>query len=452
MTPPEELAGRGSRVARSRAEAWLNSCPEIEVLLQNNLTQLEQLAVQARSGAAVQDRICQLQTDARSMIITAVEKLMLEDAAAAESEFHKLVPRRLLGGGAFGRVLEVRDTLDGLAYAIKCVPLSDCERMRLLREVSILAGLCGKSVVQYYNAWEGELPPDWRVLLLAERPPPPRDAAAGVHSRRPDSPPAAMAKKGGDIGAPGGRYLCIKMELCTLGSLKDWLETHAGDRSAWFEADMTRKRLRIVCQIVCGVDFIHSKNIVHRDLKTANIFVANEYVRDDGSIKIGDFGLATTGPLVHNAQWEMTTGGGQQQTVRAGTPQYMAPEQLAGRPCDRKADIFSLGLVLIQLFVPAATGADRDRLLEQARVLASVLPALSAAEQDTETAAFLRRGGLPEAVCGFPVGVWVRLVLQLMHLEPGERPEAWEFRQPCLNMLLVRPRLIDGFVLINLIN
>src|SRR5262245_24079161 len=82
-------------------------------------------------------------------------------------------------------------------------------------------------------------------------------------------------------------------------------------------------------QICAGLAAAHDRGIVHRDLKPANIMLDG-----NGKIRITDFGLA----------------GAAGESIRAGTPAYMAPEQLAGAEVTPRSDIYSLGLVLYELF------------------------------------------------------------------------------------------------------
>lgn len=80
----------------------------------------------------------------------------------------------------------------------------------------------------------------------------------------------------------------------------------------------------------------HRKGIVHRDVKPGNILI-----RSDGRIKITDFGIAHVEDL---AQDDRTQAG-----EILGTPGYMSPEQVAGRPVDGRSDVFSLGIILYEL-------------------------------------------------------------------------------------------------------
>ncbi len=89
------------------------------------------------------------------------------------------------------------------------------------------------------------------------------------------------------------------------------------------------KALEIARQICAGLAAAHERGVVHRDLKPANIMLDG-----NGKVRIMDFSLAATGPV----------------TGIAGTPAYMAPEQLAGGHVTAKSDIYALGLVLYELF------------------------------------------------------------------------------------------------------
>jgi protein kinase-like protein len=91
------------------------------------------------------------------------------------------------------------------------------------------------------------------------------------------------------------------------------------------------KAIEIARQLCAGVAAAHERGVLHRDLKPANVMIDG-----DGNVRITDFGIATAA--------------GQNETGFAGTPQYMAPEQIAGRPASIKSDIYALGLILFEVF------------------------------------------------------------------------------------------------------
>jgi serine/threonine protein kinase len=89
----------------------------------------------------------------------------------------------------------------------------------------------------------------------------------------------------------------------------------------------------IIAQVADAIDFAHSKGIVHRDVKPANIILV-----DGNRAKITDFGIA-----------KIASGGNLTTTGQfLGTPNYMAPEQIRGAPVDGRTDIFSLGICLYE--------------------------------------------------------------------------------------------------------
>jgi tRNA A-37 threonylcarbamoyl transferase component Bud32 len=94
-----------------------------------------------------------------------------------------------------------------------------------------------------------------------------------------------------------------------------------------------RDTSRLGVQICTGLEYAHERRIVHRDIKTANLFFTRGKV-----VKIMDFGLAKMIEEVRRSA-----------TVIGGTPYYMAPEQAAGENVDGRADIYALGVTLFEL-------------------------------------------------------------------------------------------------------
>ena len=91
------------------------------------------------------------------------------------------------------------------------------------------------------------------------------------------------------------------------------------------------KVVDIIRQVCLGLDFAHKRGIIHRDIKPANIMLT------DSLVKITDFGIANVGD-------GMTITG----TV-VGTPNYMSPEQVLGKPLDGRSDLFSVGVMLYEM-------------------------------------------------------------------------------------------------------
>ncbi|MGA2184358.1 MAG: serine/threonine-protein kinase [Bryobacteraceae bacterium] len=93
------------------------------------------------------------------------------------------------------------------------------------------------------------------------------------------------------------------------------------------------KATEIARRLCAGLAAAHNQGVLHRDLKPANIMIDGR-----GQVVITDFGLAGIENQVSGAE------------VRNGTPAYMAPEQLSGREVSARSDIYSLGLVLYEIF------------------------------------------------------------------------------------------------------
>jgi hypothetical protein len=94
----------------------------------------------------------------------------------------------------------------------------------------------------------------------------------------------------------------------------------------------TDKAVEIARQVCAGLAAAHERGVIHRDLKPANLMLDST-----GKIRITDFGLASLAASIEASD------------VRAGTPAYMAPEQLEGKEVTVKSDLYSLGLVLYEI-------------------------------------------------------------------------------------------------------
>jgi len=116
------------------------------------------------------------------------------------------------------------------------------------------------------------------------------------------------------------------------------------------------KATEIARQICAGLAAAHERGVIHRDLKPANVMLDGA-----GKTRIMDFGLAGVAASIKGAD------------VRAGTPAYMAPEQLAGREVSTKSDLYSLGLILYEILTgkrafEASTIPELMKLREQGTI------------------------------------------------------------------------------------
>uniref|UniRef100_A0A3Q4H239 non-specific serine/threonine protein kinase n=1 Tax=Neolamprologus brichardi TaxID=32507 RepID=A0A3Q4H239_NEOBR len=217
------------------------------------------------------------------------------------SEFE---PLEHLGKGAFGSVYKVKDKQLKIEYAVKI----GCYKEKSLREVRTLSDLFHRNIVRYYTFW--------------------------------------MQDTGYDESCgPTTKFLYIQMELCAKNTLRDWIDEK--NKESVQNLKRREESLRIAQEIVCGVEYIHSRNHIHRDLKPANIMFGVE-----GEVKIGDFGLVTSDD------------DDEERTVCKGTPSYMAPEQ---RKYDRKVDMFALGLIFFELLWKLSTGSERAKIWPDVR-------------------------------------------------------------------------------------
>ncbi|XP_021101958.1 serine/threonine-protein kinase Nek9 isoform X2 [Heterocephalus glaber] len=201
---------------------------------------------------------------------------------AAEQEELHYIPIRVLGRGAFGEATLYRRTEDDSLVVWKEVDLtrlSEKERRDALNEIVILALLQHDNIIAYYNHFM-----DNTTLL-------------------------------------------IELEYCNGGNLYDKI---LRQKDKLFEEEMV---VWYLFQIVSAVSCIHKAGILHRDIKTLNIFLTKANL-----IKLGDYGLAKK----LNSEYSMAE-------TLVGTPYYMSPELCQGVKYNFKSDIWAVGCVIFEL-------------------------------------------------------------------------------------------------------
>ena len=189
-----------------------------------------------------------------------------------------------LGDGAYSVVYKVRRKIDGNIYALKKVKLlnlKDKEKQNALNEVRILASVKSTFVISYKEAFIEE----------------------------------------------SESSLCIVMEFADQGDLFQKITQFKKMGVLIEEVDIWR----IFIQMTKGLKALHDLKILHRDMKSANIFLFS-----DGSAKIGDLNVSKVA----------RKGLGYTQT---GTPYYASPEVWKDQPYDSKSDIWSLGCITYEM-------------------------------------------------------------------------------------------------------
>ena len=189
-----------------------------------------------------------------------------------------------LGDGTYSEVYKVRRKEDNKIYALKKVQLqklSKKERENSLNEVRILASIKSNFVISYKEAFIEE----------------------------------------------SDKSLCIIMEYADKGDLLQKIKLFKKIGSLIDEIDVWK----IFIQMTKGLKALHDLQILHRDLKSANIFLFS-----DGSAKIGDLNVSK---VVHYGMG----------VTQTGTPYYASPEVWENEPYDSKSDIWSLGCVTYEM-------------------------------------------------------------------------------------------------------
>ncbi len=219
-------------------------------------------------------------------------KRKTEEVGSKVSDF-KIIKE--LGKGSYGTVYTVKSLINSNIYVMKKMELNHLnprQQVECYREVSILKKVSHKNIIKYYSSF--------------------------------------LEKN----------ILYIIMEYAELGDLYSLIKHYKKHSKFFSELDLWK----ISSEILSGLDYLHSHNIIHRDIKCLNLFITK-----DRHIKIGDLGVSA-----------FSSGGENFHYTRVGTPLYISPELVKQKPYDYKTDIWSFGCSLYHLacLEPPFTGGN----------------------------------------------------------------------------------------------
>jgi serine/threonine protein kinase len=229
-------------------------------------------------------------------------------------EFNEL---NFISCGSFSIVYKSMNKKDNLFYAMKKIPFEKTKRESILTEIEIMIKLKSHYIVEYKSHWIEQNYEGFKV------------------------PKSKDTSEDHKIFDPNCTYLLyIQMELClkTLNEAISQMNNELNSNELInFQTIEYYILFELLKEILECVEFLHKRKVIHMDLKPENILLTNG--NNGRFIKIADFGLS----VFH--QYE-----GQLHTQCVGTMKYMAPEVKGTQKYDTKVDIYSLGVIVDELF------------------------------------------------------------------------------------------------------
>jgi len=277
----------------------------------------------------------------RTAVVTALPAATHPYSLANGQRFGHFVIIRPLGRGGMGEVFEAEDIDSGRRVALKRLRQSlgsHIDRARFMREGRLAASINHEHVVYVYGSEEID-------------------------------------------GSP-----VITMELAAGGSLKDRVDAQ-GSMPAATAVDA-------ILQVIEGLEATANAGVLHRDVKPSNCFILN-----DGTIKVGDFGLSISTEKRLDSHLTM-------EGAVLGTPTFASPEQVTGQPLDVRSDIYSTGATLYFLLTGRPPFV-RDSVIQ---IIGSVI------KDAPQSPSSLAAGVSPELA-------WI--VLRCLEKDPGQRFQSY---------------------------
>ena len=236
------------------------------------------------------------------------------------NEMNIVKETELIGNGGYSNVYKIFNKLDNKHYAIKKIGYKN-NFNNVIKEVRSMAILNHVNIVRYHTCWiessDINTNSNNNILTL--------NNSSSLSSDLSEYDEQLFNK-----------FICIQMELC-----KSNLKTYLLENTLTFN-----DKINICKQIILGLNYIHSNNLIHRDLKLQNILVGF-----DNSIKISDFGLANN---IYDIDYK-----------QVGTIGYIAPEVLKGDKHSIKSDLYSLGIIILEVFKNFKTAMEKQITLKE---------------------------------------------------------------------------------------
>ena len=314
---------------------------------------------------------------------------MIKNYSRVHQDFIEL---EKIGKGGFGHVFKMYHKIDSMLYALKKIPLNNSDLQnnsfdKILHEVRCIAKLNHPNIIRYYNSWvEYNIFPEKKMIdsnssnsVIIDEDQESYDFDYLDFEEEEEEETNNQLKL----------TLFIQMELCDL-NLKQWLEKR--DEYDMFDYQHSKEILK---QLVSGINFIHKNDLIHRDIKPANIFLYNIYKdkniptgkEDEFNyiVKLADFGLSKEKMRKSNSYNKMMnlcntvklqktlsydsgiknmlvktdSENSLKDTSNLGTSNYASPEQLNSNNYNYKTDLFSLGIIIFELFHVNKTNMER---------------------------------------------------------------------------------------------